>query len=129
MFGIRDILVRIWLRILLFSSVTFKKKTKSFYAYSFLKVHLHHSSKIKSHKEVTKQYTSRFSSFFCLFMAGTGSGTLMETRVDTCVVSFLHSQKELMLQAPKNIYKHRNKGSRSVTLWYGSGSGSCSFRQ
>jgi hypothetical protein len=27
-----------------------------FFAYYFLKVHLHHFSKIKSHKEVTKQY-------------------------------------------------------------------------
>jgi hypothetical protein len=34
-----------------------KKKifSLSFYAYSFLKVHLHHSLKIKSHKEDTKQ--------------------------------------------------------------------------
>jgi hypothetical protein len=31
-------------------------------------------------------------------------------------VSFLHSQKELMLQAPKNIYKYRNQCSVSVTL-------------
>jgi len=28
---------------------------KSFSGYYFLKVHLHHYSKIKSHKEVTKQ--------------------------------------------------------------------------
>jgi hypothetical protein len=28
---------------------------KDFYAYSFLQVHSHHSSKIKSQKEVTKQ--------------------------------------------------------------------------
>ncbi len=47
-------------------TLTFKISTKnylftlSFYVYSFLKVHLHHSSKIKSHKGVTKQYTSRF---------------------------------------------------------------------
>jgi hypothetical protein len=48
---------RIRLRILLFSSVTFKMPTKNdfFYAYSFLKVHLYHSSMIKSHKEVTKR--------------------------------------------------------------------------
>jgi hypothetical protein len=30
-------------------------KKKSFFAYYFLKVHLHHFSKINSHKEVTKQ--------------------------------------------------------------------------
>ncbi len=80
-FRIRDILVRIrirtfdwWIRprILLFSSVTFRTETKnhffliSFYAsfYSFFKVHSHHSSKIKSHKEVTKQYKWKF--FFLL---------------------------------------------------------------
>jgi hypothetical protein len=66
--------------------------TKSFYAYSFLKLHLHHSSKIKSCKEVTKQYgiNQGFSSFFCLFIegSGSGSGTLIETRVDIDVVSF-----------------------------------------
>jgi hypothetical protein len=26
------------------------------FAYSFLKVHIHHSSKLKSHKEITKQF-------------------------------------------------------------------------
>jgi hypothetical protein len=71
LFRIRDIMVRIRMRmlipgsvpvpngsglqILLFSSVAFKTPTKiiflslSFYAYSFLKVHLHHCSKTKSH--------------------------------------------------------------------------------
>jgi hypothetical protein len=59
---IRDILVRNrrlcnWIRNLLFLSVTFNMHTKNYlFAYYFLKVpvHLHHSSKIKSHKEVTK---------------------------------------------------------------------------
>jgi hypothetical protein len=58
---------------------------------------------------------------------------LERRRVGRMVVSFLHSQKELMLQAPKNIYKYRNQCSGSVTFWYGSGSGSgsgsCSFYQ
>ncbi len=67
-FRSRDILVRIrirgslpltygiQLRILFFSSVTFKTSTKNkFFAYYFLKVHLHHYSKIKSHKEVKKE--------------------------------------------------------------------------
>jgi hypothetical protein len=31
------------------------KKLEGFFAYNLLKVHLHHNSKIKSHKEVTKQ--------------------------------------------------------------------------
>jgi hypothetical protein len=46
--------------ILLFSSLTFKMPTKnkfkkSFSAYYFLKVFLHHFSKVKSQKEVKKQ--------------------------------------------------------------------------
>jgi hypothetical protein len=45
---VREILVRIRLRILLFSLVTFKMLI-------ILKLHLHNFSKIKSHKEVTKQ--------------------------------------------------------------------------
>jgi hypothetical protein len=43
-------------RILLFSSVTNKKEFfLCFFAYFFLKVHSHHSSKIKSLKEVAEQ--------------------------------------------------------------------------
>jgi len=43
----------------------------------FLKVHLHHFSKIKSHKEVTKQYRNKgFSYYFCLILEGSGSGPL-----------------------------------------------------
>ncbi len=37
------------------------------------KVHLHHSSQIKGHKEVTTQQKSRFSYYFCLMMGGSGS--------------------------------------------------------
>ncbi len=45
----------------------FKTPTKNnflnnFFAYYFFKIHLHHSSKIQSHKEVTKQLKSRFYS-------------------------------------------------------------------
>jgi hypothetical protein len=48
--------------------VTFKVPTKINYAYSFLKLtlHLHHSSKIKSHREVTNSRNKGFSSFFLL---------------------------------------------------------------
>jgi hypothetical protein len=38
---------------------------KSFSAYYFLKVHLHHFSKIKSQKEVTNSRCQGFSYFFC----------------------------------------------------------------
>jgi hypothetical protein len=39
-----------------------------------LKLHLHYFSKIKSHKEVTKQYELRFSNYFCLIIVGSGAG-------------------------------------------------------
>ncbi len=57
-----------------------KISPQSFYASSFLKVHVqfvhvHHSLKIKSRKEVTKQQKSRFFLiFFCLLMTGSVSG-------------------------------------------------------
>ncbi len=40
-----------------------------------MKLHLHHSSQIKGHKGVTKQYGRKlgFSSFFCLLMEEAGS--------------------------------------------------------
>ncbi len=38
-----------------------------------LKVHLHHFSKIKSQKEVTKQEELMFSYYFCLMIEGSGS--------------------------------------------------------
>ncbi len=39
---------------------------KLFFIYYFLKIHLHHFSKIKSHKEVTKQEESIFFLLFLL---------------------------------------------------------------
>ncbi len=38
-----------------------------------MNVHLHHFSKIKIQKEVTKHYKSGFSSYFCLMIEGSGS--------------------------------------------------------
>jgi hypothetical protein len=56
------------------------KKTnlkKSFSAYYFLKVLLHHYSEIKRQKKVTKQYGRNqcFSYYFCLMIEGSGSGS------------------------------------------------------
>ncbi len=54
----------------------------SFFAYYFLKVHLHHFSKIKSHKEVSKQLgregggVQDFSYYYCLMVKRFGSGPL-----------------------------------------------------
>ncbi len=44
------------------------------YAFSFLKLHLHHSLKIKKSKEVTKQKKSRFFFIFLLVDGRIGSG-------------------------------------------------------
>ncbi len=78
------ILVRIRIRILLFSSVTFKTLTKNFVSLTFLfvgllyilKVNLHHFSKIKSHNIVTKERNRWFSFYFCLIKEGAGSGSV-----------------------------------------------------
>ncbi len=53
-------------------------KKKSFSAYYFLKVHLHFFSKIKSQKEVTKQYgrNQDFSYYFCSMIEGSRSGSI-----------------------------------------------------
>ncbi len=79
MFRICEVLVRIRIfdsRILMqvrhripaiFVSDLFLAKFLCFY---FLKVHLHHSSKIKSHKEVTNHKESRFFFVFSLLMEG-----------------------------------------------------------
>ncbi len=62
-------------------------KKLSFLAYYFLKVHLHHFSMIKSHKEVTKQYgrNQRFSYYFCLMIeGGSGYGSVSLTNGSGC---------------------------------------------
>ncbi len=46
---------------------------KSFFAYYFLKVHLHHFSKIKSPKEVTNSRNQGFTYYFCLLIEESGS--------------------------------------------------------
>ncbi len=77
-FWIRDILLWIRMRIRILGSGPFVSANKnifllSFSAYSLLKVHLRNSSKIKSHKEVTKQWKSRVLIIFCLLTEGSGS--------------------------------------------------------
>ncbi len=85
MLRIRDILIRIRirgsirLRIMLFSSVTFKMATRNnffggIFACYFLKRHLRQFSKIKSHIEVTKQWESRFFLSFLLMIEGSVVG-------------------------------------------------------
>ncbi len=68
-----------WIRILLFSALTFKMPAKNKFfntilsAYYFLKLHLHHFSKIKSQKESQNSRNQGFSYYFCMMIEGSGS--------------------------------------------------------
>ncbi len=69
-----------WIRILLFSSLTpsrCQQKTNFFNtifsAYYFLKLHLHHFSKIKSQKQSQNSRNQGFSYQFCMMIEGSGS--------------------------------------------------------
>jgi hypothetical protein len=46
-----------------------------FSSYYFLKVHLHHFSKIKSQKEPQNSRNQGFSYYFCMMIEGSGSGS------------------------------------------------------
>jgi hypothetical protein len=46
-----------------------------FSAYYFLKVHLHHFSKIKRQKESQNRRNQGFSYYFCMMIEGSGSGS------------------------------------------------------
>jgi hypothetical protein len=50
--------------------------TQFFSAYYFLKVHLHHFSKIKSQKESQNIRNQCFSYYFCMMIEGSGSGSI-----------------------------------------------------
>ncbi len=53
-----------------------KTNIKKFSAFYYLKVHLHHFSKIKSKKESQNSRNQRFSYYFCLMIEGSGSGSI-----------------------------------------------------
>jgi hypothetical protein len=57
------------------SSVTFKTpaKNNSFFTFYFLKIHLHHFSKIKKYRIKNFTRNQGFSSYFFLIMEGSGS--------------------------------------------------------
>ncbi len=71
-----------WIRILLFSSLTFNMPAKKlifntiFSAYYFLEVHLHNFSKIKSQNESQNIRNQGFSYYFCMMIEGSGSGSI-----------------------------------------------------
>ncbi len=69
-----------WIRILLFSSLTFKMPAKNkffntiFSACDFLKLDFHHFSKIKIQKDSQNSRNQGFSYYFCMVIEGSGSG-------------------------------------------------------
>jgi hypothetical protein len=71
-----------WIRILLFSSLTFKMPTKKnfslniFSAYYFVKAHLHNFLTIKSQIESQNSRNQGFSYYFCMMTEGSGSGSI-----------------------------------------------------
>ncbi len=125
MLGIRDILVRIRIRILGSVPLTNRSnadpgipKTYGSYrsgsgsrgGFGTRVLHLHNSSKIKKNlKEVTKQYCRNqgFSYYFCLMMeeSGAGSGSVLVTNGYGCGYG-----------RPKNIRIRTGCGSKYPTL-------------
>jgi hypothetical protein len=71
-----------WIRILLFSSLTFNMPAKNYFfitifsAYYFLKLHLHHFSKINSQKESQNSRNQGFYYYFCMMIEGSGSESI-----------------------------------------------------
>jgi hypothetical protein len=68
-----------WIRILLFSSLTFKMPAKNKFFHTilsacyFLKVNFYYFSKIKSQKESQNSRIQGFSYYFCMMIEGSGS--------------------------------------------------------
>jgi hypothetical protein len=68
-----------WIRILLFSSLTFKMPAKNkffntiFSNFYFLKLNLNHFSKMKSQKGSQNSRNQGFSFYFCMMIEGSGS--------------------------------------------------------
>jgi hypothetical protein len=73
------------IRILLFFAIELQDASKKlifytiFSAFYFLKLHLHHFSKIKSQKESQNSRNQGVSYYFCMMMEGSGSGSRAES--------------------------------------------------
>jgi hypothetical protein len=69
-----------WIRMTSIDLQDASKKLRYFFdtifsAYYFLKLHLHHFSKIKSQKEYQNGMNQGFSYYFCMMIEGSGSGS------------------------------------------------------
>jgi hypothetical protein len=99
-----------------------------------LKVHLHHSSKIKSYKKKSQNSRKQgFSSVFCLLMEGSGSGTVQINYGSGCGSRRPKNIRLLQNRMPiwiRNTTYFRNKFSTFSSAcwpWSGLGSGMLDF--
>jgi hypothetical protein len=87
-----------------------KKNSRSFYAFSFLKVHPHNYSMIKSHKEVTNSKYQGFFHFFVLLVDGR-----IRIRINTDWMRIQEVQKNTDPSDPDP--KHWRK-SNTMRIWH-----------
>jgi hypothetical protein len=119
------------MRILPFSSLTFKKPKKSASIYYFLKVFSHHFSKIKIKKKPQNSINQGFSYYSCLMIEGSGSGfgSIPPTNGSGSRRPKNMWIRRIRIQIRIRIPQHWSKtlvdpGSGSTSQRYGSGSGS-----
>jgi hypothetical protein len=86
----------------------------SFLAWYFLKLLLHHFLKIKSHKEVTKQYELRFSLLFLLDYTVEGSGS---GRPKTYPRTRIRAQNTSHATVPLRVPVLRAAWTRDSSCW------------
>ncbi len=82
-----------------------KKLIFSAYRYYFLKVHLHHFSKIKSQRELQNSRNQGFSYYFCMIIEGPGSITLTNGS-GSATLSLCLYEKYLHFQFKANLHFH-----------------------
>jgi hypothetical protein len=124
-----------------FSSVTFKTATINlvlkFFAYYFLKVHLHRFSKIKVIKKSQNRCNQGFSYYFCLMIevSGSGSTKIIWIRIRITVRNSVQTKGtqdrfpiELIIQCAQDdfLLRHYDSGtcqgklghSRASVIWH-----------
>jgi hypothetical protein len=88
--------LRIWLRILHFSSVAFKMPTNKFFAYYFLNVRLHQYSKKKTHTKKSKTVKIKvFLTFYCLLIEGSAGCSFLRAEVFSCSLQVIRGGRPL----------------------------------
>ncbi len=116
-----------WIRILLFSSLTFKMPAKNlffntifntiFSAYYFLKLNLHHFTKIKSQKEFLNSKNRGFSYYFCMIIEGSGSRRPKNTWIRWIRIRIRNTADQaIQFRIRNNTVWYLNTGKRGVFI-------------